>query len=384
MRAQVDQFPEMTRIGRALAQRGAAAPPVAEPVGIDPEVRDQVRQEIVEHGFPAAPVRDGWELELVDIVDQIHIDDGADPTGEDAIQIRGSLDQQTVVQYACTLRQLPPVDVFRVRQRSARGGDQELERLVLADGFHRAEAATLLGLTALPAYVRDGTWQEAQRHAVTANLHHGRALARDDRNAGIVRLRHLGWPEAQIGKAMGLSESAISLILAVATVRDTLRRRSLDRSSPAAEHRAMDRLSDRQVRAIARACPDDWGPLGRVAHQHGWNSNHLAIAVKTLKNRPELRDDLLGGDWAQVVIDLKTREFTAIVHRGPEVQAYVTFGRLLRSLRKYPDSLDAGWTHGLGDDDLQWIADRLPDRIASLTAMVDAAVKERQRRTRSR
>jgi ParB-like chromosome segregation protein Spo0J len=281
----------------ALVGKPIGGPPGAEPP-VDSELLKSVRQEVAERGFPRPAPRAGWTaVSQLDIVDDLVVADQADPADEDAIQIRGCLDPATVLKYALSLRELPPIDVFLVAQPATLGQPISTARHVLADGFHRVAAARLLCLDALPAYVRKGSWQEAQQHAVTANVRHGVPLSRDDRNAGIARLRRLGVEEAEIGRRMGLSESAVSLILSVASVRDAVRLASLDRSSQrsaARERRALDHLSDRKVREIARADEGHWGRLAGAAHEQGWSSDEIRTAVATLAD-PVLREGVLAG-----------------------------------------------------------------------------------------
>src|SRR5437763_1395157 len=87
------------------------------------------------------------------------------------VQIRDRNDGETVRQYMEILDQLPPVAVFDLGEGT----------LLLADGFHRVEAAQRLGREEVRAEVREGTREEALEFAVLPNAHHGKALNQRER-----------------------------------------------------------------------------------------------------------------------------------------------------------------------------------------------------------
>jgi ParB-like chromosome segregation protein Spo0J len=74
------------------------------------------------------------------------------------VQIRDSLNQDKVEEYAQVIDQLPPVALF-----ADAGG-----RLYLGDGFHRVEAARLAGWESITANISPGGREAALEHAARA------------------------------------------------------------------------------------------------------------------------------------------------------------------------------------------------------------------------
>src|SRR3989442_6593104 len=110
-----------------------------------------------------------------------------------AVQIRARLNQDAITQYTDIFDQLPPVDVYDVQRHG----------LVLADGWHRLEAAKRLNRDSVLAVVRKGTLQDAMAWAVIANVKHGQPLTRQERYDAVLRLKrlHKGWTNTQVAKA---------------------------------------------------------------------------------------------------------------------------------------------------------------------------------------
>lgn len=79
----------------------------------------------------------------------------------EGLQIRRGIDRDVVAEYAEAMKdgtEFPPVVVFG---------------RLLADGFHRVEAAKALGLGEIAAEVREGGFEDALRYALGANAAHG-------------------------------------------------------------------------------------------------------------------------------------------------------------------------------------------------------------------
>lgn len=69
--------------------------------------------------------------------------------------------------------QCPPIVVYPE-------GEGDRTHYVVADGHHRVLAARRAGRTTLPAYVRDGTADEARAYAIDYNFQHGETYNRED------------------------------------------------------------------------------------------------------------------------------------------------------------------------------------------------------------
>ena len=94
------------------------------------------------------------------------------------IRVREAIDYGLVEQYADAMRagdKFPPVSVFR-----------DGERLFLADGQHRREAAERCGLAELLANVHTGTASDAIWFALGANARHGARLGRGDMRRAVL------------------------------------------------------------------------------------------------------------------------------------------------------------------------------------------------------
>jgi hypothetical protein len=122
------------------------------------------------------------------------------------IQQRTALDQATVQEY-CALytegRDLGRIVVFRDRYGT----------YFLADGFHRCQAAHMVGLETLPAEVHEGGYREALLYATSCNLH-GKPLTNADKRK---RVRTLledpdwgQWADNSIAKHCGVAQSFVS------------------------------------------------------------------------------------------------------------------------------------------------------------------------------
>ena len=132
---------------------------------------------------------------------EIRIDDlEVDP--EIQLAARG-VDQSTVTNYVDALSndaKLPPVVAFR------ENGD-----LWLADGFHRVQAHTFLGMTTIEADVKTGTRQDAMIYAALANVVHGKPMSqREKREAGERLLRLTNWSDYEIGKRIAVDRSTVT------------------------------------------------------------------------------------------------------------------------------------------------------------------------------
>ena len=102
-------------------------------------------------------------------------------TIDQSIQQRvGGTDAQTLAEYGQAYldgAEFPPVVVF---------GDGD--SYILADGFHRVEAAAGAGLATINTDVRPGNYRDALLYSCGANGHHGRRATASDRRKAITTL----------------------------------------------------------------------------------------------------------------------------------------------------------------------------------------------------
>lgn len=124
-----------------------------------------------------------------------------DITINDDLNVRDSLDDETVEDYKQCFDQLPPVVVF----------DTD-DGYLLADGFHRCKAAKRLGREEIEVNVMQGTRQAAEEYAATANLQHGKPLTRAERRKAVERMLmlHTKRSDRWIAEDMGVSKNTVA------------------------------------------------------------------------------------------------------------------------------------------------------------------------------
>ncbi len=230
----------------------------------------EVRRDIETKGYaaPGEPPDPAYRLEDVRLRDLRVHDATTTGSGREAIQIR-RYDEATVLRYAYAFRELRPIEVLLV------DGDA-----FVVDGFHRRRAAERLGLEALRAWVKDGTYEEALDRAVMANLRHGRPFQGDDLRAVILRLRRLH-PEMSgrtIASMVGTSYTTANDVLAV----DALRREA---GVPGG-----NMLSHSVGREIVKAPKDAQIGLANRACDEGWNVERARQEVAALGDLPATED----------------------------------------------------------------------------------------------
>lgn len=112
----------------------------------------------------------------------------ADIAVDPRCQPRAAIDPRIVAEYAEEMADgavFPPLTVY-----------DDGERLWLADGFHRLEAAKSLGLARVMCEIRRGTLRDAILHACGANASHGlRRTNADKRRAVETLLRDPEWSQ---------------------------------------------------------------------------------------------------------------------------------------------------------------------------------------------
>lgn len=160
------------------------------------------------------------------------------------MQVRAEIDAKVVDEYAQEMQEspdkFPPVVVFRVRKQ-----------YLLADGFHRVQAAKLIHSSEIEADVREGTRAAALKYALSANAAHGLRRTNADKRRS-VELALAQWPD--------LSSREIAKIAAVNNhLVDDVRQPKLQLGeTPSSQTRVgadgkERRMPKRKARAIASA-----------------------------------------------------------------------------------------------------------------------------------
>lgn len=86
----------------------------------------------------------------------------------------------------------------------------------LADGYHRTEAAKLLGRTEIDADVRQGTQRDAMLHGIGANAKHGLRRTQADKRKAVTALladeEWSKWSDRKIAAAAGCDHKTVGKI----------------------------------------------------------------------------------------------------------------------------------------------------------------------------
>lgn len=127
-------------------------------------------------------------------------------TVDPELQMRAELSQDTIDEYAESLRQgvdLPPVCVFETGEKN----------YLLADGFHRYKAYCHEGCKEIDVEIRTGGRREALLYAVGANRTHGLRRSNADKKKATLALLNddewRKWSSRRIGEACGVSHTFV-------------------------------------------------------------------------------------------------------------------------------------------------------------------------------
>lgn len=188
------------------------------------------------------------------------------------VQVRvEGIDLEKVDQYAIVMGEaaaneepypFPPIVVYRERGQ-----------LYLADGFHRVEAARVVGYVKLAADVRPGGLAGAIEHAEEANLEHGISLSNEDKkNILHRRLARGAWDKRtsnrEIGRAFGVAHTTIS--------------RWIAELEQAAQHEGGTNAPVREKRATASGASMDVSGIQKANKKR--SPTRLQLKQRALKN----------------------------------------------------------------------------------------------------
>ena len=275
------------------------------------------------------------------------------------VQVRLHLDDETVQRYMECYDALPPVDVFEVDGT-----------YLLADGFHRREAARRLGLGELDVTVQPGGRDEAIAFAITANIAHGKPLTRTERNIAVQRLLDLGWTQQRISDELGIARATIVNIDNARDLRESL------------PPRVAMGLTDTHLYRIAGVDKADQKALATRAVKSHWTEPETRAAAKTFRDpnaAPQVKAAILDGSLppistvaGQVVIQEDTITRMTEEALGKDAQlALVSFLQAARQLSGFtPDQVAEAhgaklWPATVAQ--LEAIAKMIPALIARLT-----------------
>jgi ParB-like chromosome segregation protein Spo0J len=196
-----------------------------------------------------------------------------------AVNIRDSLDEETIQWYMEVFDSLPPVVAYRWNGQ-----------VLLADGFHRYAAAERLGKREITVEVREGSREDAWVYAATANFRNGRNLTLLERDRAIERVASLrpDWGERRVAEEFGISRATVR------RARDAIRiQRDIGPQGAQAPYH-------QRTLAIASRAPDaeTAGRLLEQAERSHWTRDELQAAVRTVNDPdmpPEYKERLLKG-----------------------------------------------------------------------------------------
>src|SRR5688572_12896273 len=130
-------------------------------------------------------------------------------TADAQIQPRELLDEGTLTAYTEAwqrLAQFPPLTVFH---------DSD-DRLLLADGYHRLEAAKRAGIQSIRVEWREGDLNAAKLFAASANVAHGLPRSDGDKKRQIELVRStpdgFRWTQERIARHVGVSQQYVSRV----------------------------------------------------------------------------------------------------------------------------------------------------------------------------
>lgn len=194
------------------------------------------------------------------------------------ISIRaGRLDGDTVKRYMDILDTMPPVIIYRGPP------------LILADGFHRCEAAKRLKRETIRAETRPGGQEAALEFAAFANLSHGRNLTLAERDAAIARLYAIKgedgkrkWTQRALAEKLGMAQQAIDRALKSARGEQA----TGDQTASRGDLGLVADLEKEQAQALLDLKAGD-----------NWSRDELQAAVRTLA------DDAVSEDYKRQMLE---------------------------------------------------------------------------------
>jgi len=187
-------------------------------------------------------------------------------TVDSALQVRDTLDRATIDHYADVFDRLPPVVVF----------DTE-DGLLLADGFHRMEAARKLERTHIDAVIHDGSRVDAEDFAASANATAGKPLTRQERIRAVLgfHARHPDWTQRQIADAMSVDQKTVHNLLSVEDVKRVVPFEEISSNKGTTPH-----VKDSHLMQVASAPQELWEPLIREAEEGKWTVKETQAQVQ--------------------------------------------------------------------------------------------------------
>jgi len=193
------------------------------------------------------------------------------------VQPREQLHRPTITTYADLYRDdsdcLPPVIVF-----------QDEADYVLADGFHRVEAALQAGYSQIKADIRQGTLRDAILYACGANQH-GKPYSQADKRRIVTRLLEdpewSQWSDREIARRCGVHNTFVGrlrkpLTAAKQQLKRTYRTRHGTRAKMNTRRIGHRTSSAPPSEAITDAAPQGAEDQAKEDHPHETGQNHQA------------------------------------------------------------------------------------------------------------
>jgi len=226
------------------------------------------------------------------------------------IQLRAALNEDAVERYNVILDHLPPVILIDTP-----------DGLLLADGFHRIEAARRLGRTKVAGLIYRGEWPDVLERSATANVAHGVPLTREERHAAVSRLNLLRdryqrgqWTMERIAREVGYSQPNVLRIIAADEVWEAVCAAPGNQFIRAYKYAVPEGL----LYEISKAPREQWPALARAAQDHGWSRDEMRQVMANLKQEQvsgTFKGTLLAGDAEPVLLDER-----GVPHALPETE----------------------------------------------------------------
>ena len=155
-------------------------------------------------------------------------------------QPRSEMDRDSLKDLAASIKQhgiLQPIIVSKIIKETSRGQDVEYE---LIAGHRRYEAAKLIGLSLIPALVRDSTEQQKLELALVENLQRTDLNPLDRARAFKKLQEEFGLTHEEIGQKVGRSREGVTNVMRLLNLPETIQK-GLERN----------KISEGHARAIA-------------------------------------------------------------------------------------------------------------------------------------
>jgi hypothetical protein len=157
-------------------------------------------------------------------------------------KVRAKLNDDVIEDYADRYKakeKMPPIEVFIDKDK----------KMLIADGWHRCHAKSMLGVKGIDANIHQGGYKECLEFALTANSHHGLPRSYDDRRT-CVKLALVQWPKLSNRELSRICDVSDHL---VADLRGELEKSDIIAETPVRVTAKGTEMKSKQLRVLAVA-----------------------------------------------------------------------------------------------------------------------------------